>query len=336
MTSTAEDRLASLLRSDELCGSYFFSGDAARLRDDAARELIDAALDPSTRDFNLSRFSGESADAEALAAALAMPPMMADRRVVALFDAQRLKPTARQVVLDAIERLPPGLVLVVTAEIPKGSRASFYRTLKQRSNTIEWGSPRESEVPGWLMARARTRYDFELQPEAAQALGAAIGADASLLDGELAKLAAVGEDMTLSLERVKELVPNLKRLDRWTWMDLVAARRYAQALKELEGVLAGERASGLVAGLVEHHLLIGAALEGGAAAVKKLLGETRRGYLAWKAQTYARQARAWNPPALRRALELLRRADRQIKTGGKDLPVLEELLLALRLVEGRT
>jgi DNA polymerase-3 subunit delta len=334
MTSTSEDRLASILQGDDLCGAYFFYGDATRLRDDAARELIDAALDPATRDFNLNRFSGESTEAEALAAALAMPPMMADRRVVALFDAQRLKPTVRQVVLEVVEHLPPGLVLVITAEIPKGSRASFYSTLKQCSDTVEWGSPRESEVPGWLMERAGTRYGFELQPDAAQALGAAIGADASLLDGELAKLAAASTDGPLSLERVKELVPNLKRLDRWTWMDLVVARRYPQALKELEGVLAGERASGLVAGLVEQHLLIGAALEDGAAAVRKLLGETGRGYLAWKAQTYTRQARAWNARALRRALELLRRADRQIKTGGKDLPVLEELLLALRLVEG--
>ncbi len=239
----------------------------------------------------------------------------------------------RKVVLDSVERLPPGLVLVITAEIPKGSRASFYRTLKQRSESIEWGSPRESEVPGWLMERARSRYGIELEREAAQALGAAVGADASLLDGELAKLTATGTDGPLTLKRVRELVPNLKRLDRWTWMDLVAARRYERALEELEGVLVGERAPSLIAGLVEQHLLIGAAVEGGATGVSRLLGESGRGYLAWKAQMYARQAREWSATGLRRALELLRRADRQVKTGGKDLPVLEELLLALRQVE---
>ena len=73
MMSNAEQRLDSILQRKDPCGAYFFFGDATRLRDDAARELIDAALDPATRDFNLSRFSGESAEAETLASALVMP-----------------------------------------------------------------------------------------------------------------------------------------------------------------------------------------------------------------------------------------------------------------------
>ena len=329
MTVAADVQLARILDAGSPSGAFFLHGDAVRLRDEAARELIEAALDPATKDFNYDIFRGDDLDPEELAGALAMPPMMAERRVVALFDAQKLPPRTRKTVAAALDALPSDLVFVITATIPKGSRAAFYRMLADRCRTIEWTAPRESELPGWCIARAHARHGFELAGEAAQALAAAIGSDLSLLDSELGKLAAARRGGSVDLRTVRALVPKSRRIDRWTWLDLVAARRYRKALRTLDGVLTGERGVALVAGLIEQHLFLGIALAEGASGVGRVLRDTGRGYLGWKARSYAAQAKSWEEGQLSLALRAMSRADRRLKTGGGDRAVLEELLLSL-------
>jgi len=328
VTAAAETRLQKTLAGGPPSGAWFLHGDADRLRDEAARSLVKAALDPATRDFNYDEFRSEDVSAEELAATLAMPPMMAERRVVYLHDVEKLTPTLRKVVAAALETLPGDVVLVLTATIPKGSRASFYRELQTRCQTLEWSAPRDSEIPGWVVDRGRRRWGLALRPESAQAIAAAVGADLSRLDAELEKLSATGEREP-SIERIRQLIPRTRRMDRWTWLDLVADRKYGAALRELDDLLTSETGVGLVAGLVDQHLLVGLAAEGGAGRVKKTLSETGRGYLSWKANSYARQARAWRPGEMDGALRALYRADRLLKSGGKDRAVLTELLLGL-------
>ncbi len=328
MTASADAQLERALEKGAPSGGWFLYGDAARLRDEAALRVADAALDPATRDFNFDQFRSEDAAPEQLAAALASPPMMAERRVVCVRDAERLSASARKVVQSAVAALPADMVLIVTATIPKGSRAAFYRDLKKACRAIEWSTPRSAEIPGWIRARASRRWGIELSASAAQAIAGAVGDDLSRLDAELEKLASLGEGR-LSAERVRDLVPRTRRIDRWTWLDLVASRRYAEALRELEDLLTSDRGVALVAGLVEHHLQLGIAVEGGAGAVRQALSESGRGYLAWKANTYAKQAKRWSGDEVDRALRRLHRADRLLKSGGRDDAVLTELLLAL-------
>jgi len=328
VTVAAETRLQQFLSRGPPTGAWFLHGDADRLRDEAARMLADAALDPSTRDFNYDEYRSEDVSAEELAATLAMPPLMAERRVIVLREVQKLSPAIRKVLVGALGTLPGDVVLILTGTIPKGSRASFYRELGKRCRTLDWSAPRDAEIPGWIVERGRGRWGLELGPEAAQALAAAVGGDPSRLDAELEKLSAAG-DRRPTADRVRELVPRTRRIDRWTWLDLVAERKYGAALRELDDLLTSESGVGLVAGLVDQHLLVGVAVEGGVARVKQTLSETGRGYLSWKANSYARQARAWRPGEIDGALERLYRADRLLKSGGKDRAVLAELLLVL-------
>ena len=334
MKLPADAELERLLEEGDLEGAFFLFGDAERLRDRAARRMIDAAVDPDTRDFNLDSYRGGDVEPEALAAALAMPPMMADRRVVALFDAHDLTPTGRKAVSSALESLPGGLTFLVTATVPDRSKAAFWKTLKKRARTLEWSAPDEQELPGWLMDRARDDHGCELDARAAQALAAAVGADLSLLDAELEKLAAATEGGEVGLETVRSLVARVRAVDRWDWLDRVASRDYGSALADLGRLLAepSESAVGLLIGMVDQHLYLGLALEGGQKRVADALASAGKPYLKWKARIYARQARAWSGPELERALRLMRRADRHAKSGLGDRRVLEELLLSLRLL----
>lgn len=332
MSLAADRRLDRLLEQGDVTGAFFLHGDAARLRDDAARRIADAAADPATRDFNLDAFHGSDVTPEALASALAMPPVMAPRRVVLLFEANKLTPTGRKVVEEALERLPGDVTFVVTATIPDRSRAAFYKKLKSAAVDLEWKAPRDDEIPGWLIERARDRFESRLAPDAAEALADAVGAELGILDTELEKLAAAA-DGTIDRSLVEALVPNVREINRWQWVDDVAARRYARARHQLSDLLStpGESAVGLLIALIEQHLLVGVAVEGGAGQVGRTLDRMGKPYLKWKSRTIASAARDWTPAEIEAALVSLNEADRRAKTGGSDREAMEELLLRLEV-----
>lgn len=331
MSLAAEQRFERIVAGDSLDGAFFFHGDADRLRDEAAGRLADAAVDPATRDFNLDVFRGSDVTPESLAAALAMAPVMAPRRVVVLHEAERLTPTGCRVIEETLDRFPAGLTLIVTATIPDRSKKAFYGRLKKDTTSLEWSAPRQSEVPGWLIERARDRHSVELEAAAAEALAAAVGADLGVLDSELKKLASAAPGGTVSRELVRALVPNVREIDRWNWINLVGERKYLEARSQLQQLLAmpGESAVGLLIGLVEHHLFLGIATEGGAGLVTEVLSRVGKPYLKFKARSWNAQARHWTPADVEHALRLMQEADRQAKTGHTDLAVLENLLLRL-------
>ncbi|MGD8497054.1 MAG: DNA polymerase III subunit delta [Gemmatimonadales bacterium] len=332
MSLAADQRLDRILERGEFSGAFFLHGEAGRLRDDAARRLADAAVDPSTRDFNLDTFHGSDVSPEALASALAMPPVMAPRRVILLFEAEKLTATGRKVVENVLPKLPDDVTFIVVATIPDRTKAAYYRNLKKQAVELEWKAPREAEIPGWLIERARQRFDRELAPDAAGALADAVGADLGILDTELEKLAGVA-DGTIDLALVKSLVPNVREVNRWDWINDVAARRYERARRLLPDLLAtpGENAVGLLIFLVEQHLLIGVAVEGGAGLVGRTLDYIKKPYLKWKTRDIVGQAKAWTTAEIDTAMVALLQADRRAKTGGTDREALDELLLRLQV-----
>lgn len=333
MSLPADQQLTRIIGSGDLGGVFFFHGGETRLRDQAARRLADAALDPATRDFNFDSFRGGDVTPEAIASALAMPPIMAPRRVVLLYDAERLPPKACAAVESVLSKLPDDVTFVVTATIPDRSKKMFYRRLKDGSTSLEWKSPREAEIPGWLLERAEARYGVTLDADAAQALAGAVGADLGLLDAELEKLAGAAGDGPIGVDLVRDLVPLMREVNRWEWIDDVASRRYAKARRQISSLLAspGQNAVGLLIALVEHHLLLGIAVEGGAGLVGRTLDRIGKPYLKFKSRSLGGQAGGWTTLQIDDALRRLLYADRRAKTGASDQACLEELLLGLEV-----
>jgi DNA polymerase III subunit delta len=309
-------------------GAFFFFGEEDFLRERAVDAVVDAHLDAATRDFNLDQLRGEDVGADALASMIATPPMMAEWRVVVVREAQGLSQKAREVVERAAEAPPPGLVLVVSAVIPGGSRARFYTMLQQRASSVEFASLDALDAPGWLIEHARVTHSLALAPEAARAVVTALGSELRLLASELDKLAAyVGERAEISIDDVRAVTGAIARFDRWGWFDLVAERRYADALVQLPHLLAaGENGVGLIIGIASQLLRVGLACAGGSAALERELKPHQR----WLARRVVPQARRWTLPEIDAALSELLRTDRLLKSASlTDRQAMEELILRL-------
>lgn len=308
--------------------AFFFHGEEEHLREEAVARTVGAFLDPATRDFNLDQLRGSDASADSLASLLGTPPMMAEWRVVVLRDAQGLSVKARETLEGVIRAAPGGLALVVTAAIPAGSKAKFYATLQSACTSVEFGAVDALDAPGWLMEQAAREHSVEIEPDAARALVGAIGPHLGTLTSELRKLVAfAGERTVLTVEDVRSVAGALPRQDRWAWFDLVAERRFDEALAALPVLLsAGENGVGLTIGITAQLLRVAVVCAGGQGALERELKPFQK----WMVRRIVPQARRWTLPEVDRALSELLRTDRLLKSASlSDRQVMEELILRL-------
>lgn len=325
------EALLRTLRDRRTGGVFFFHGEEEYLREEAVSRVVEAYLDPATRDFNYDLLSGPEVSPEGLASMLATPPMMAEWRVVVVRDAQGLSQKAREAVEAVSAKPPQGLVLVLSAAIPAGSKAKFYGELQRQAASVEFAALEPMDAPGWLIEQASAVHGKTLEPDAASALVSAIGTGLGTLSSELTKLAGyAGDRARITLDDVRAVGGSLPRYDRWAWFDLVGDRRLAEAMRQLPVLLeAGENGVGLVIGMTSQLLRVAIVCAGGQGALERELKPFQR----WMARKIAPQARKWTLPEVDEALSELLRTDRLLKSASlSDRQALEELLLRMRAI----
>lgn len=315
---------------DTLGGVFYLHGEDLFRKEAAVRALVDAHLDPATKDFNYDPLRGTEVDVETLASILGTPPMMAEWRVVVLREVEGLAPSkhARDELVKVAESPPPGLALVMSCTVPSGSKAKFYRELAKHARSVEFRAISEADVPGWLMAHAESEHGMDMDPDAARALGSAIGTDLGILSQELEKLANfVGDRRSISLKDIEATGTRLPSQDRWRWFDLVGERRFEEARRTLDVLFdQGESGVGLVIGLTTHLLRIGIGVEKGARGLEAVLPSRQK----WLAKKVMPQTRGWSVEEIDDALVGLRDVDRFLKASPhSDHHFLESWLLGL-------
>lgn len=328
MPSIRPGQLDRTLRDRVAGGAFFFFGDEDYLREEAVAKVVAAYLDSATRDFNFDQLRGGDVTADDLASIVATPPMMAEHRVVVVRDAQGLSVKAREVVEAVAKSTDPGLILVLSAVIPGGSKAKFYDELKKHAVSVEYGQLSQDDAPGWVMETAREELGVEVDPEAARALVGGIGVDLGHLGSELRKLAAYAQDRKrVTLDDVRAVGGIIPRQDRWAWFDMISERRFREALETLPILLeSGENGVGLVIGMGGQLLKVALVCAGGPQALERELKPFQK----WMARRIVPVARKWTLTEVDQALTELLRTDRLLKSASlSDRQALEELLLRM-------
>jgi len=104
---------------------YYFKGDDDFLKESTSRELMDAVLDPATRDFNLEVLRGDEATAEGLDTAVSTPPMFAERRMVVVREVSDLRKDVRAALDRYLKQPAPDVVLLLVDQEAKTKSTSF-------------------------------------------------------------------------------------------------------------------------------------------------------------------------------------------------------------------
>jgi DNA polymerase III subunit delta len=165
---------------------YYLHGDDDYLKEQSLQELLDAALDPSTRDFNCEVRDGAALDAEAVGSLLGTPPMLAERRAVVVRDVHTLKKAARQQ-LDRYLRTPASDTLVVLIT-PAGQAVDAALAHDALPCAFEPLAP--DRVRRWIAHHSTTMLGVSVTDDAAALLQQSVGNDLQQLASELDKCAS--------------------------------------------------------------------------------------------------------------------------------------------------
>src|SRR5574338_947640 len=113
--ASALSKVAAAFKRGQPHAAYYIYGPEDVLKDDAIRYILDLALEPAMRDFNLDQVSAATLDPEAVEALCTTVPMMADRRLVIIRDVEQWKrrTRSRSAVIRYLEHPSPTTVLLL-------------------------------------------------------------------------------------------------------------------------------------------------------------------------------------------------------------------------------
>jgi DNA polymerase-3 subunit delta len=288
MASAGEKALHAALKKRTFDPVYFFFGEDDFLKDARVRELVEAAVDPATRDFNLELRRGPELDSETIDSLLSTPPMLAERRVVVIRDVDKLKKDARKLLDRYLERPATDTVLVLVA--PAGAKAD--KPLADRGTPVEFAPLTADRVIKWISHQADTVLGRAITPDAVTLLVEAVGTDLAQLAVELEKLASYASE-TIDESAVTAVVGVRRGESVGSLLDAIAARDAAAALTLVPGVLQQPKttAVSIVMGLTTQTLALayGVAARDSGAAPRALFNE----YMSLLKETGAFPGRPW-------------------------------------------
>ena len=239
MSIAVERALRKGIRDRSFERVYYFRGDDDFLKDSTARELIAAALDPSTRDFNLELLRGDETNPEALDTALSTPPMFADRRMVVIRDVHALKKDARST-LERYLRQPAADTVLLLVD-PAGEKDD--RLIADAAFVVEFAPLSDERIPAWITHYATTTLGVNISDSAARLLHDAVGSELTALASELDKLASYVEGGAIDDDAVRAVVGVRSGETLADLLDAVADRNAQRAVSLVPVVLSQAKAN---------------------------------------------------------------------------------------------
>lgn len=342
--SLAEQRaFQKSIRERTFAPVYYVHGDDEYLKEDAVRQLIAAAVDPATKEFNLEVRRGGEIDAGTLGTLLDTPPMMAERRMVVVRDVGALKKDARGAIDRYLVRPSSDTVLVL---VTQGAGGKLDKALERVALSVSFDPLTEDRVPKWIEHHATSVLGAAITPAAVSLLHESVGTDLSALIAELDKLASYASGGLIDERAVTAVVGARQGETMSGLLDAILDRDARRALGILGPVLSQPKTSAvtIVMALATQTMavawaralrdrgtpmsqmyneLFGLLKESGGAFTGRSWGDAVK---AW-----TRAVERWTTPDLERALDRLLDADAALKESrlSSDEQLLTTLILSL-------
>ena len=166
---------------------YYLQGEESYYIDKIADYIAEHALAPEERDFNQTVLFGSDVSASQIADAARRYPMMAERQVVIVKEAQNVKNTEA---LEKYMKQPlASTVLVMCHKNGKidGRKREYVKAIQQAGILFESVKLRERDLPVFI-EKYLSKKNASIDPKSTQLIADAIGADLSRLTSELDKV----------------------------------------------------------------------------------------------------------------------------------------------------
>ncbi len=166
---------------------YYLQGEESYYIDKISDFIVENALKPEERDFNLTILFGSDVKAAQIVDAARRYPMMATRQVVVVKEAQNIKQT--DALLKYFKMPMDTTILVMCHKNGKldGRKQEYVKAIQQAGVLFESQKMKEYLLPDFIVSYLKEKQ-VEIDNKSSQMIADSIGADLSRLTGELDKV----------------------------------------------------------------------------------------------------------------------------------------------------
>lgn len=222
-------QLVTAIRNGDLKPIYFLMGEEAYYIDKISDFIEDNVLDEAEKGFNQMVLYGRDVTIDEVVSNAKRYPMMAERQVIIVKEAQDLSRTIEKLVQYA-ENPQPTTVLVFNYKYKKlDKRKALYKALNKVGVVYESKKLYENQVPDWIR-RVLKGQGYDISPKAAQMLVEFLGTDLSKVNNELNKLKIVlPEGTQITPEHIEENIGISKDFNNFELRKAIGERNVVKA-----------------------------------------------------------------------------------------------------------
>lgn len=227
------DRLLADIQSRELKPIYLLHGEEPWFIDQLVDAFSKHVLEEHERDFNETILYGRDTDADTIVDAARRFPMMAERQLIIVKEAQDLPAWKQEEGREKIEKYAaqpqPSTVLVFAHKYKAlASNTKVYKALAKSGEVFKSERINAQQLPTWMKDFALTR-GCKMQPEVIQLLSEYLGSDLSKLVHAIEKLQFTVGDQEVTTAHVEKYIGISKDYNVFELQEAMAVKDHLKA-----------------------------------------------------------------------------------------------------------
>ncbi|MCX7978543.1 MAG: DNA polymerase III subunit delta [Bdellovibrionaceae bacterium] len=317
------------LQHSRLAPLYFLFGEEPYLLQQAVDRVKWAVLNEATIDFNYNQYFAADAEAAVVRDAVELLPMMAERRLVVLREAQELTEQDWNELTHVLRDPVPTTVFVLTmSQVDK--RKKVVKMLMEKAVSVEFKKPYENQIPSWIHYIAGS-LNLEISEDAVHLLHRLAGNHLGEIENELRKLSDYVSGRRIEVADVARVVSRSREESVFEFARAVGEANKVKALEQLVRLLDQGQPEILIVANVARHIRILLKIKQGME--EGLYGAKLASFAqvpSFFVNQYVDQARHWSVPRLQKMLSILSETDRALKSS----PLSSHIWLENMVIEG--
>lgn len=210
---------------------YLLMGTEPYYPDLVCDEIIKYALTDSERDFNQTVFYGLDTNAGTVASECRSYPMMAERRLVVVKEAQSMK-TLEDLATYASDPMESTVLVILMHGASADKRRALYKNVQKKGVVLVSDALRDYEMPQWITSFYKSR-GLDIEPAAAALLAEYAGTDMSRIMLETEKMQKNLPEGTVRVNAA-DIEKNVGISRQFSIFELTKALSYMKAEKALK------------------------------------------------------------------------------------------------------
>lgn len=202
-------------------------------------EALRAALAQMPKDAQRADIDGETAKPADVFDELRSYSMFGGYKVVVVRAADDFVSDYREKLEDYVASpSDSGSLVLRVNSLPSNQR--IYKAIQKTGEILKCEAPKQAELPGWIVKRAKTAHGLTVQDDAARVLADLIGADLGRVDNELAKLALQVSGNAVKPGDVNSTVVYQREQEMWEMTDALTLGRADEAVRRWRHLLSSD------------------------------------------------------------------------------------------------